>query len=754
MRKRSGFLKYNALLSSVIMLAVPAFAQETGSEPAPEETQSQPADSTARLGTVLVTAERRTVDLQQVPISVTAIGEEALARAGLNNATDIVAKVPSLSFASLGGSFVAYNIRGVSQNDFTDHLEPPIAMYVDDSYLATPSQTSLPVFDIQRVEVLRGPQGTLFGRNATGGLIKFVSNQPTDTPEGYFDVMLTDEVSGKFEGAVSGPIAKNVQGRVAVSFLSREGYMENNASEGGKLGGENYIAGRSILAFQPTDRTDVNINLRYYKNFDMGGSPIVFSPSVFNEQGLGRFVTPDENPYGTCNGCPAPFYGGYVQADTYEGAYSTPGNFEREALGGTVKVEHEFDSFTLVAITDYQTLDKDWIEDTDGAPADIVTDTHDQELDQFTQEIRADFDTDRLNLTVGTYFYYQDSQTVNQYGLFGGLQDPRGEADVESRSIAFFGQGDYDLTPDLTLTLGARYTYDEREIDFTLADVIPLPAFEFNPTTYPELADKSDDLYAYRAALQWRAADNLMLFGSFTRGTKSGNFALPFFLPAAPELIAFEPEVLYSYEIGEKWTSSNGNLRINATAFYYDYENYQAYIFAAAPGFNPVGTIRNLPATAKGLELEVSYRPTDALTLNANLVGMDSEVKGVVLPVGDVVNRSLPQAPDFSGNAMARYEFPVFGDKVAAFQADVQWASDKSFTAIAAPTELEDGYMAGDLRLSLSAEDGSWEAALFAKNISNNERRVWAYDLATFGTTAQIPVRPRSFGISFRRKFN
>jgi iron complex outermembrane receptor protein len=344
---------------------------------------------------------------------------------------------------------------------------------------------------------------------------------------------------------------------------------------------------------------------------------------------------------------------------------------------------------------------------------------------------------------------------VNHYTLFGGLFDPIGTARIRSRSIAAYAQADYDITSALTFTLGGRYTHDRRRIDFTLSDSgVPLPAFMFNPATHPDLARQSDNLYSFRGALQWKPNSQTMLFASVNRGTKGGNFALPFFLPAAPGIIPFKPEVLYSYEVGEKWTSADGVLRVNATAFYYDYKNYQAYIFAAEPGFNPVGTIRNLPAKAKGVELELTLKPVDGLTLGANLVGMDSKIKGVILPNGDSVDRKLPQAPSFSGNGLIRYEMPVAGGKVAAIQANVVWQSKMSFTAISAPDEREGAWSSGDLRISLGSQSGSWEAAIFARNLWNDHHRIWAYDLSTFGTAAQIYARPRTIGASFRYNFN
>lgn len=730
-----------------------ASAQEVASPAATPQAQTAEVSSGFSDGEILVTANRRSQNIQDVGIAITAIGGNELSRMAVSNATDITAVVPNLRFITLGGAIVNFNIRGISQNDYADHLEPPVAIYSDDAYLSTTSQSSLPVFDLDRVEVLRGPQGTLFGRNSTGGLIHFVSKQPTEHFEGYVDATISDDVWGKLEGAVSGPLADNLQGRIAFSASTREGYVKN-ATDGSRLGSEHYVALRTILAYQPTPDINVNLNLRYARNFDQSGAAYTFAPTIAGPDGLGRFVGPDENPYGTCNGCGPAYYEGYTQPNPYKGAFTDRGNYARSAYGATLKIEAALGFGSLISITDYQKVNKTYYEDVDAAPQYIADDLHTQKLDHLTQELRLVGSSDRFDWTAGLYYFHQKNQSVTAYVLFdGGGPVPINYATFRTDSIAAYAQGEYRFTDTLSFIAGGRYTYDRKRDNYLATDAnFPGPPLAFNPTTYPDLADRKFDLYSAKAALQWAPSDRLMLYASFNRGTKGGGFSKPGYLPIDPQTIPFDDETLYAYEVGQKWTSDDGVIRLNSSFFYYDYKDYQAFAFRTLNG-NPVGTIINRDATVKGAEVDFTLEPVDGLTINISPSYLDTKIKNVQLPSGRIVTRPLPQAPKWSGNAMIRYEWPVLGDKTAALQFDVNYNSSQNFTVLAAFNEREKAYAVGNLRASL-ASGNSWEAAIFAKNLWNQEYRIFAFDLSSLGTIAQSYNRPRTIGAQFRYNFN
>lgn len=700
---------------------------------------------------VVVTAQRREQNIQTVGVAVTALSGEDMSRLTMNTPMDVSAHVPNMRYITLGGSVVNYNIRGISQNDFLDHLEPPISMYLDDSYLSTVTQGSLPVFDLQRVEVLRGPQGTLFGRNATGGLIQFISNQPTEETEGFVDFIAGTDTWGKFEGAVGGRLTEKVKGRIAGVVSTREGYVDN-AIDDTKLGGENYVALRSILDIEQSETLNINVSMRYSRNHDQSGAPYTFAPTISNEDGLGRFVEQDEDPYGTCMGCGPAYYEGYQQDDPYKGEFTSKGNYERDAYGLTLKIEKDYENFLVSSITDVQRLEKSYYEDVDAAPQYIADDTHVQKLDHITQEFRLSGSTQKLDWTSGAYFFYQKSDNQTSYVLFDGVSTPSSTALNKTKSAALYAQVEYRFTPNIIGVIGGRYTRDEKELDFYTEDKGIGLDFTFNDGTHPDMAEKDFNLWSARAELQWRPTDQSMFYASYNRGTKGGGFSLTAYLPIDPERFPFDDETLHAYEIGAKLDLFDGRARLNANAFYYDYKNYQAFNFQTLNG-NPVGSILNKDGTLEGAEIELTVMPTENWTFKLNVAHLNTNVEDIQLPTGRVVDRDFPQSPTLSGNAMVRYDTALNENYGGSIQFNAVYNGSQSLTVLSAPNEREDSYSTGELRVGLAPLDGRWEAAIFAKNIWNEEYRIFAFDLSSLGTIAQSYARDRTVGVNFRYNF-
>jgi iron complex outermembrane receptor protein len=281
---RAAMQVYGSLagaVAAVLALAAPAAAQ------------AQQAGASSGIEEIVVTAQRREERLQDVGIAVTALGPDQLAELNINVATDITRVVPSLKMNAYSSSQVVFNIRGVSQNDYGDQQEPPVAVYQDDSYSSSINLASFPVFDLARVEVLRGPQGTLFGRNATGGAIQFVSNRPTDTFEGYVTGTYGSYNQFILEGAVSGPLADNLQGRIAAISNQDDGYMESVIPGIDDRGGNDHYALRGQLAWQPSDATDLNLIVRYMKaDGETQAGIYSHEPACPNGQSQGEFTPP------------------------------------------------------------------------------------------------------------------------------------------------------------------------------------------------------------------------------------------------------------------------------------------------------------------------------------------------------------------------------------------------------------------------------------------------------------------------------
>src|SRR6186713_307539 len=341
----------------------------------------QPAATGERgLEEIVVTANRREERLQDVGLSVTALGSASLENLNITTATDITRAVPSLKMNAYSSSQVVFNIRGVAQNSYGDEQEPPVAVYQDDSYSSSINLASFPVFDLERVEALRGPQGTLFGRNATGGAIQFISRRPTKEFEGYGTATFGRFNQQIFEGAVSGPFSDRWQGRLAFISNQDDGFIKNTVPGFEDIGANDHYALRGQLAWQPTDDTDVNLILRYLRaDKERQAGLYSHEPACPNAQRQGEFTPPTEacafwgSPEGAAgtgfrNDAIIPSRGG----DPWATEETSPSYVDRTIRAATLRVDFSIGALDVISITDYQNADKFYIEGGDASPVEGV----------------------------------------------------------------------------------------------------------------------------------------------------------------------------------------------------------------------------------------------------------------------------------------------------------------------------------------------------------------------------------------------
>jgi iron complex outermembrane receptor protein len=761
----------------------------------------QPAATGERaLEEIFVTANRREERLQDVGISVTALGSESLGNLNITTATDITRAVPSLKMNAYSSSQVVFNIRGVAQNSYGDEQEPPVAVYQDDSYSSSINLASFPVFDLERVETLRGPQGTLFGRNATGGAIQFISKKPSDQFEGYAAATFGRYNQQIFEGAVSGPFTDKLQGRIAFISNQDDGYIDELIPGQEDRGANDHYALRGRIAWQPTDSTDVNLILRYLRaDKERQAGLYSHEPACPNAQRQGEFTPPTldcpfwlggEGATGTGfrNDAIIPSRGG----DPWATEETSLSYVDRTIKAATLRIDSRIGDLGFVSITDYQKADKFYTEGGDASPDLGVVFYQGSDLTQYSEELRLSGDFGSNHLVGGLYFMNVDGDYTGQFAdpfyadIFTGCVPdcayvPVITASQETTSFAVFLQNEWKATDKLSLIAGLRYWRDEREgayygdepsnqmhIAFDKTQVVgtafgaPFDETVVPITLTPEDATPTFDDFTARLELDYRVNDDLLLFASLNRGSKSGGFSFstgtPFadFPPVTPlgtnaqflNGIPFDPEVLNAFEVGFKSTIA-GTTTFNASAFYYDYEDYQAFVQL---GYNQ--TVINLPATAYGLEAEINSHPVDGLTLQLSGSALSSNVEDIILPDSITeVEHDLPQAPSFSGNALARYEFGL-GGGLASVQADVQYTDDFCFTVLCAPVEKEGGYTVLNARVGYGAEDGRWEVAVFGDNLTEEEYRVYAFDSSLFaGVVAGVYGKPRTYGVRAMYRF-
>jgi iron complex outermembrane recepter protein len=734
---------------------------------------------------IVVTAQKREQRLQDVGVSATVLGEEALTNLNINNATDITRAIPNLKFNAYSSTQVVFNVRGVSQNDYGDQQEPPVAVYQDDAYASSINTASFPVFDLARVEALRGPQGTLFGRNATGGAVQFISNQPTKAFGGYISGTYGRYNQTILEGALSGPLGDNARFRIAGIYDRDDGYIKNLVPGFKDLGANNHFALRGILALEPSNNFKAKLTVRYAQADKERQAGLYSSePACPNAQFQGEFLATSQtcaywvnfgvgNPgpgtaaTGFRNDAITPSRGGTPFA-TQE---TSPSFVNRKLFGSTLRLDASLGKVEFVSITDYQSLRKFYTEGGDSSPDLGVVFFQGAKSHQVSQELRASAKLGSAYLVAGAYGLIIDGDYTGKFASPFYGYDPSVAFSQRTESFAFFGQAEYEFTDQFKAIGGIRYWRDKKVgsyvgiepstgvgINFSRAGTnftsFGGPAQTAGVNITGAAATPTFDGVTLRAELDYKPNDNTLIYTSFNRGSKSGGFTFstgtPFagFEAAFLNGIPYRPERLDAYELGLKVKLSR-SLSFNIAAFHYDYKDYQAF---AQVG--PIQSVINLPAKTQGLEAEMTARPLGGLTLQLGASFLKSKVSNILLPdLTSIVEHDLPQSPGASGNALLRYEFGL-GGGTASVQADALITGKFCFTVLCAPVERERAYHTENVRLGFSSADNRWEIAAYVNNLFNREYRAYAFDSSLFaGVVAGVYAKPRTWGVTARMRF-
>ena len=754
---------------------------------------------------ITVTAQKREQNLQDVGISVSAFSGDQIEALGMTNTTEIIQQVPGLDMISFSPNLTALNIRGVSQNNFTDNLEGPVAVYIDDAYIASMNGIHAQMFDMERVEVLRGPQGTLFGRNATGGVIHYLTRRADDADtNGYISASASEFGSFFVEGAIGGSFSENARFRFSGRQEESDGYIESAPfpegnplpSGNGNLGGADGFALRAALQFDISDSVQLDLMYKYSKDDKVptGGysfmpyadtsDPNVYIPPEFedfvtNVIGAPVEATPDIFFCPSQLDCFAPV--DTAGRTVFDGDHPTPhltfadfpGFMDRDINNLTADLEIELDNgMTLTSITNWQNIDKFYTEDGDGIPVPIIEFTTIADFTQISEEIRLAWATETTRWQVGAYFLDidMDGDVVTRGAPVAGVAaslgfDPAMLTDMavvqdytlESRNWSVFGQGEFDLNDDFTLIAGLRYSQDDKEIDFVtdfqspadgilVAGLVDIQAEAAAAGSDADTVDYDD--FAARLQLDWRFSDNGLAYASFNRGIKGGNFA-----PSADvtiDRIRHDEEVLHAYEVGVKTDFADGRARFNASVYYYDYEDYQAFTF-----LNGVPSVTNAQAENTGGELELFWTPNDSWDIVLGAAFQDSSVDDVsttrqqTTPVGfvvdwpvDVLNGvELPNTPSLSLNYLVRYNFGL-GNGNMALQLDGFYNDDQYLEVTNGGAAFQKAYGVVNARVTWTSENEAFQITGWVRNLNDEVYKQYALDLGILGgTTVYAPPR-------------
>lgn len=770
---------------------------------------------------IFVTAQKREQNLQKVGIAITAFSGEQIKSFGLDSSTEIVEMTPGVHVGgSLAGQTLQYTIRGVAQNDFSDHTESPVATYIDDTYILAAQGQKFAMFDLERVEVLKGPQGTLFGRNATGGLVHFITRKPTNETSGYLDLEYGDYDQVKVESAVGASLTDSINYRIAGLYSSNNSYLDNDynpalpesfmpsaaavaTGSGDDFGAETNVALRAHLQFKLNENADLLLSTNW-ADVEMSSAPYQSEPTapIIDAQGRQRnaiaqpansiaqafsFETGAEILTGVFGPFPRPIPGsdstGYIDPDGRE-LDTTSSSFAYEDLntieswGASAKLEWDLGRATFLSITDYKDFDKTFGMDVDAAPQNQLSFFAEAEISQFTQEFRIQGESNNLRWVTG--FYYMHGEYDNNTGFKvldnGQFLLPPGtlpadypaRVDQEVDSYSLFGQIDYDLNDKLTLTAGLRIIEEEKEFDYALvirgissdpkkwangveygvfSDVVGFPV----STAFED--DASDTLWTGKVQLDWQLSEDLLLYAGINRGVKAGGFNAPIDFGGTQAQPGFEyeydEEILFAYEAGFKATLFDGTTRLNGSFYYYDYKDYQGFVFAGVSG-----VVVNYDSTVVGAELELVTSPLDGLDIILGLGAFDAEVSDVEVASGVFEDTEPSFAPALTYNGLIRYSWEIFSGDELAVQGSFSYTDDFFYTLRNYDSHKMEDYTLFNARLSYTSVDKGWEAAIFVENLTDEDYPVTGFDISLFCGCSEIAVgKPRWWGLSLRRNF-
>lgn len=723
------------------------------SAPALCQTATQPSQATT-LDEIVVTAQRREQAIQDVPLSITAIAGAKLEELGLNTPAEVFSQVPNVKAQMPTGSagFPIFNIRGITLLDFSDSNEASVAVYADDIYLGSPAVQNQQLFDIERVEVLRGPQGTLYGRNATGGLVNFIARNPTGTFGGYLSGAAGSNEAYTAEGAISGPLSDRLRGRVAARYFQRDGWQEN-LFNGNRLGGVDHsLAIRGLATFDVTDSFTLKGNLHYsdFEGQEDGraffGARVVGSNPAVRCSTSAVLSSQCSNASGFIDPAPDPTHV-YSEEDSLPAAV--------ESYGGWLRGEWDLGFATLTSITSYDHATKlDTLDaDQSPSPAGRLTLVYNTEHEQASQELRLTGSTDSLDWIVGGY-YYQDTRffTATLIRLAGNGS----WADQDVETAAAFAQATWAASDTVNLTAGVRYTSDSRDLN-ALAKVASggVPGTRLGTQQYLISRNLDSERTTWRLAADWHFQENHMVYASASTGFKSGAFNT--LLPAAnpATVVAAKPEFTTAYEIGIKGDFFDRRLTYSVALFDTDYQNIQASGTLANP--TPVSSLDTIGnATIRGLEAELNVAPVEGLTASFGLGLLNTEIEApaTFLYNGVLINgNELVMSPHVSYNGLIRYERPVERIGTLSVTTDFQWQDAVFFGPDNLATETQGAYGLINVHLGWESPNGDLSFDAFVKNLGDEEYFVHGVDSGGATQVGYQWGRNRTWGVELRKTF-
>lgn len=688
---------------------LPVMAEEAVRELEKKEEGEKQAHKQYELETMTVTAEKREEDIQEVPVSISALSEIQIEDARIVSIIDLAANIPNLDIIPIGGSrfYTTTSIRGIGTTFIGD---PAVGLYVDGVPYSDEHSYNIQLFDIERIEVLRGPQGVLYGKNTQGGVINIVTRKPGNKFMGKASVGIGNYKSREYRLGISCPIIEDrlFFGLAGVK-MTRDGFVDNtflNTNPDDRNG----IGGRAGLRWTPSDRLDVMLDLNMEENKD--GSMI---------------MTPMD------------------QNDPFKVTWDFDGHEDTKFNGQSLRVAYEASMLMLTSITARREWTVDFLVDYDYSPADIMIGGMKKDNTQWSQEFRCQSleNGSALKWLTGAYYGHKDyySELPYQYGAdagpWAGAKENQ-EADMLNKDYALFGQTTYTFFDKLDLTAGLRYGYEEKEMKRS-------HYFDMGGVIVPVAPDMDRDgnwsEWAPKINVAYRPSNHLMAYVGAAKGYKSGGFSYP---EDDPALVEFEPEVSWNYETGLKSSWLNNRLVANAALFYNDIDEMQV---RRQTGVNTVTVVNAKKAVTKGFEVELMARPAQGFDLIAGFGYTDAEYDDFIDPVNgiDYTGKKCLGVPKYNYNLTAQYRH------LTGFMGRLEWQGIEDRYFDEANTRKE-SYSLVNGRIGYETEH--FDIHLWAKNIFDEQYfHIGWPDTGGGNLWTGSPGDPRTFGIMVTGRF-
>lgn len=703
------------------------------------------SDKEIVLGAVTVTAQKRAENIQDVPISITAMSDEELQQHGAASLRDLQFIVPNLTLYSRDDFNPNFIIRGISSGARNIGFESSVGVYVDGVFMGRTSGSIQQLDDIASVEVLRGPQGTLYGKNTISGAINVTTKRPGDTFEGRALVEMGNYNHLRLSGYASGPVIKDkVFAKVSGFTSKRDGFIENvNPAGPADLDNEDIFGFRTEVRFTPIDNLDIAVRGDWSKadrqQIDKEVDEITFNPGF-------PLAGPVPGPR-TVN-------------------METSGAEKREISGGSVTATYDFASgHELVSISALRDIDYALPDiDLDYEPFSFLGADYKDTLSQFTQEIRlVSPDTGRLRYVLGAYYFDQTSETTRKFILGDDLKALLGvpafvpleiadSGSIDTQTFAVFANFNYDLTERLQLDFGLRYNDEKKSLVFGQEG---LPALGF-PTVLPGTDEVHDSDISPTVGLNFKVNENTLVYGRYARGFKSGGWNADLLSDANLAEISFEPEQIDSYEVGVKTELFNDRVRANVALFNLNYQDIQVSVFEAATG--RFATRNAAEATSQGFELEVSAKATRELELTLGVGYADASYDSYVIDaLTDRTGEAL-DAPKWTFGASLNYERPISSGLSFASTIDYAYRGETPGEGHSREVPGLPSFDTFDGRAGL-VSDAGWSVFLWGKNLTDDDyltnRFVGGNLLGLIGVEQRVVNygSPRTYGVAMSYDF-